>query len=119
MNKKVLLVGAMALGFMYMQGQKKDSSCQGGSYVVDSSNVCEEDLNTQGYYFWQSGPNGSGYYNLATNFSNAYNLALEDFNRILIDAMANTMNLGSPMYVTSQNTLNQFVKAGAFPLQLA
>jgi hypothetical protein len=106
-------VGATAIYF-YMQQNK----CKVTYLTKEGKKVCEIDLNEAGYYFYSKAPNGAGYYNVYTDFSDPFGTFSEDnIAKAVIDLLPDIVSI-NPNYTTAVNMLEILINDDATPIQI-
>jgi len=115
-QKKLIIagIGAAAIYF-YMQQNK----CKVTYLTKEGKKVCEIDLNAEGYYFWAMSPNGAGYYNIYTDFTDPFGtFSEEDVAKTVIALIPDTIEI-NPNYNTAVGTLGFLINDNATPIQIA
>ena len=114
-QKKLIIagIGAAAIYF-YMQQNK----CKVTYLTKEGKKVCEIDLNEAGYYFYSKAPNGAGYYNVYTDFSDPFGtFTAENVATTVIGLLPDIVEI-NPRYTTAVNMLEILINDDATPIQI-
>lgn len=124
MNKKAILIGgALVLAYFAMQPKKENgtangNACAGGYFLVDGTAICAEILPDLGYTYWKGGTAGDGWYYWEM-FNNAYNVPVNAFKNAIIEMGTHTVDPTNQRHTSSNQFLNNAVKANAAILPAA
>jgi len=115
-QKKLIIagIGAAAI-YLYMQQNK----CKVTYLTKEGKKVCEADLNAEGYYFYSLAPNGAGYYNVFTDFSDPFGtFTAENVATTVIGLLPDIVEI-NPRYNTAVSMLEIMINDNAIPIQIA
>ena len=109
-QKIILVAGGVVMYFMSKKTTIADKNCAKSFIdVMNEEEVCEEDLNSRGYYFWNSSNDlfPSGYFHWS-NFPSGFGEALDEAGFTSALKHTNSLQPDDPVYIHAQNTLEQY-----------